>query len=530
MKYIAYVRKSTDEKDKQVLSIDAQVAELKEFAKKQNLEILDFVIESRTAKVPGRPYFNDVLKRIEKGEAQGIVSWHPDRLARNSIDGGKIIYSLDTGKLIDLKFPSFWFENSPQGKFVLNIAFGQSKYYVDNLSENVKRGMKHKVRIGVWPVQAPLGYLNDKNSKTIVIDPVRSKIIKKVFEMFSNGKHSFTSISEYLFNLSITTRKGNKINPDTIKRILFNRFYLGVLVYKGELHKGIHKPIISKALFDSAQKQIERFEKPRYKDGHNFPFAGLMKCLECGASVTGEEHIRNYKRGDSQTFTYYRCTKKLGFCSQKYVRQEEIEHQLRNELLDVAIPQGWWSDWLKWLEKDKLDETKLASQRVVEVGEEMQEVDRKLNKLLDSYLDSVINEEQYKAKKNELFEQKLKLQEKISRIQSGGSSWLEPFEEFIKRSVNCGKIVLGKNNCIDLAINAKNAGSNFNLSDKRLSFTPNLGFDSVKTWRGRFATATADFAKSVSVTPEGFEPSISRMRTWCPKPLDDRAAYLFYQI
>src|SRR3990167_2062259 len=220
MKYIAYVRKSTDEKDKQVLSIDAQVAELKEFAKKQNLEILDFVIESRTAKVPGRPYFNDVLKRIEKGETQGIVSWHPDRLARNSVDGGKIIYSLDTGKLIDLKFPSFWFENSPQGKFVLNIAFGQSKYYVDNLSENVKRGMKHKVRIGVWPVQAPLGYLNDKVTKTIVVDPVRHKIIKKCFEMFVTGKHSFTSISDYLVSVGVKSRTNKKIKVDTIKRML----------------------------------------------------------------------------------------------------------------------------------------------------------------------------------------------------------------------------------------------------------------------------------------------------------------------
>src|SRR3989304_9977724 len=176
MKYIAYVRKSTDEKDKQVLSIDAQVAELKEFAKKQNLEILDFVIESRTAKVPGRPYFNDVLKKIEKGEVQGIVSWHPDRLARNSIDGGMVIYLIDTGKLLDLKFPQFWFDNTPQGKFMLNIAFGQSKYYVDNLSENVKRGMHFKARSGEWPGLAPFGYVNDRNSRATKVVPEKAKL------------------------------------------------------------------------------------------------------------------------------------------------------------------------------------------------------------------------------------------------------------------------------------------------------------------------------------------------------------------
>ena len=210
MKYLAYCRKSTDEKDKQVMSIDQQIAELKEFALKQNLEIIDFVCEARTAKVIGRPLFASILKRIENGEAQGIVAWHPDRLARNSIDGGKVIYSLDTGKLVDLKFPPFWFENSPQGKFVLNIAFSQSKYYVDNLSENVKRGMRHKIRIGIWPVQAPLGYLNEKISKTIIVDPVRSKIIKKCFEMFATGKHSFVFISKFLYKNEVTTRLKRK--------------------------------------------------------------------------------------------------------------------------------------------------------------------------------------------------------------------------------------------------------------------------------------------------------------------------------
>ena len=125
MKYIAYCRKSTDEKDRQILSIESQPQEIREFATRYNLQIVDFVTEAKTAKSPGRELFESVLKRIEKGEAQGIISWHPDRLARNSMDGGKIIYLLDTGKLLDLKFPSFWFENSPQGKFVLNIPFYQ---------------------------------------------------------------------------------------------------------------------------------------------------------------------------------------------------------------------------------------------------------------------------------------------------------------------------------------------------------------------------------------------------------------------
>lgn len=150
-----------------MLSIDGQLSELKEFAKRENLQVIDIVLESKTAKEPGREKFAEVLKRVEKGEANGILSWHPDRLARNSVDGGKIIYLLDIGKLLNLKFPTFWFDNTPQGKFMLSIAFGQSKYYVDNLSENVKRGLREKLRRGVWPKLAPIGYFNDLKIKSI---------------------------------------------------------------------------------------------------------------------------------------------------------------------------------------------------------------------------------------------------------------------------------------------------------------------------------------------------------------------------
>ena len=124
-KYIAYCRKSTDEKDKQIMSIEQQIEELKAFAQRENLEISEFLTEAETAKVPGRPVFNHLISLIEKGLINGIISWHPDRLARNSIDGGKIIYLVDTGKLQSLKFPSFWFENTPQGKFMLSIPFYQ---------------------------------------------------------------------------------------------------------------------------------------------------------------------------------------------------------------------------------------------------------------------------------------------------------------------------------------------------------------------------------------------------------------------
>src|SRR3989339_1026366 len=197
-KFFLYARKSTDVEDKQVRSIEAQITELRAFAKQEKLEIVDELVEKQSAKIPGRPIFNDMLNRIEAGEANGILAWHPDRLARNSIDGGQIIYLIDTEKITALKFPTFWFDATPQGKFMLNIAFGQSKYYIDNLSENVKRGLRQKVRRGEQSGQAPTGYLNDKANRVIVPDPARFKFVRELFEAYATGSHSLKETGNLL--------------------------------------------------------------------------------------------------------------------------------------------------------------------------------------------------------------------------------------------------------------------------------------------------------------------------------------------
>ncbi len=142
MNYFLYARKSTDEDDRQMLSIESQLDELRELAKKEGIQIVREFVESMSAKAPGRPVFDKMVKEIERGHAEGVISWHPDRLARNAVDGGRIVHLLSTGYLKALKFPTFWFENTPQGKFMLNIAFGQSQYYVENLTENVWRGIR----------------------------------------------------------------------------------------------------------------------------------------------------------------------------------------------------------------------------------------------------------------------------------------------------------------------------------------------------------------------------------------------------
>jgi len=186
-------------------------------------------------------------------------------LARNAVDGGKIIHLIDKGIIKSLKFPTFWFEPTPQGLFILQIAFGQSKYYVDNLRENVTRGMRQKIRNGVWPLWAPLGYLNNPITRGIDVDKKKATLIKKMSEVYSTGNHTLKEMSEWCKRVGLKSNLDNDISPGQVQTTLQNIFYIGLMKYKGEVFEGKHKPIISKKLFDKVREVLKERGKPQKK-------------------------------------------------------------------------------------------------------------------------------------------------------------------------------------------------------------------------------------------------------------------------
>ena len=512
IKYIVYCRKSTDEKDRQVLSIEAQIAELKEFAKRERFEIVDTLIESRTAKEPGRPIFGELLERIQTSQANAILSWHPDRLARNSIDGGQIIYLLDTGKLLDLKFPSFWFENTPQGKFMLNIAFGQSKYYVDNLSENVKRGNRQKLRNGVWPNKAPLGYKNIVENKSIDIDPEEAKVVRKAFEMFADGKYSFIHIARFMAEGGIKSSLRKPLKIDQIKSMLKKKFYIGILEFNGEEFPASHPTFISKELFEKVQQNINRISKPR-EQSHNFAFSGLMRCGECGAVITAEEHIKHYRRTNRTVrYVYYRCTKKIKNCSQPYLEETKLSDQLKQVVSSSALPEQWHDEWKTRLQEDRRLALETKEQTLSSLRSDISVLDNKLTLLLDGYLDGTIDSDIYKRKKSQLFSEKLKIENQISKTEENGAGWLEPFSDFINCAIQAQKIARKGSGTEDLRIFVQNIGSNFFLKDRQIVVEYKKPFASLRAVPGARASTRTLYGKSLSVAGLGLEPRIFASR------------------
>ncbi|MFZ2201939.1 MAG: recombinase family protein, partial [Microgenomates group bacterium] len=442
-KYFLYARKSTDDEERQLLSIPAQIDELRTFAEKEGLVIADTFIESKTAKVPGRELFNQMLDRVEKGEAQGILAWHPDRLARNAVDAGRIVYLLDRNMLSDLKFLTFWFQNTPQGLFMLSIAFGQSKYYVDSLSENTKRGLRQKVRNGECPGLAPMGYLNDRLNKKIIIDPKVAPTVSKLFQLFATDKFTYSQMSLFLKDHEILTSGNKLITRDRVKFFLSNPFYFGYFRFKGEIYQGIHEPLITKKLFDEVQAVIKRRTHVIPQKSLDFPFTGLIRCGECGMMITAEQHLKYYKTlGYGQTFLYYRCTRKskIASCSQPFIRQEILTAQLNQHIQKVSLSTSD-HDWLiKRLESDEHQQRSEVLVIVQEFKKDLLNINEKLHKLLDSYLDNVVSREDYLNRKDKFMSEKKTIEQRIETLEQSPNKWLEPMREFFDTAVEADKI------------------------------------------------------------------------------------------
>ena len=456
-KFFIYTRKSTDDKDRQVRSIADQLSELKELALKEQLEVVDVFVEKQTAKIPGRPVFNEMLERMEKGEASGILAWHPDRLARNSVDGGKIIYLVDTGVISEMKFPTFWFDPTPQGKFMLSIAFSQSKYYVDNLSENIKRGHRNKVKDGIWPQMSPLGYIN--KDKRIVPDPELAPLIKKTFEAYSTGSFTLRELRDKFNGLGLKRKSGKELAVSNYQKLLKNPIYTGLMLYNGEIFEGKHEPIISKKLFDSVQEVMTRKSKPKSRGLKPYLYRGFFRCGECGCFITTET-----QKGHN----YLRCTKRKNPCSQRYAREEVITSEIQKEIKKVSLPEDWASWMLEENKKDVEREAQSATLFAEQTKAEISLLDSKIEKLMNAYLESALSLDEYREAKNKLVNQNQLLKEKLSAFEQKANNRFELTEKFLKYNVE----LANKGTNEEKLHLFKKVGSNFQIKDRTVFFEP----------------------------------------------------------
>ena len=416
--YILYARKSSEEDNRQMLSLGSQESELRKIAERDNLHIVSVLQEARSAKEPyNRPVFSEMIKMIEAEKANGILCWKLDRLSRNAVEEGIIKHLLQKSKMRMVKTPDRDYQPADNA-LIASVEFGMANQYIRDLSVNVKRGLTSKAESGLFPNFAPLGYLNNpldpKGKKQIIKDPERFDLVRKMFDLILSEHKLPIEMWRIARNYwKMTNSKGRPISRSVVYRMLTNPVYSGIFEYpvgSGNWHKGRHESVISIEEYDKVQIILGKAGKPR-PHTHIFSFTGLMKCGSCGATITTEQKVKRQKNGNVHQYIYYHCTKKINpNCTEKCIEEKALIQQIAGKLESISIRPEFYAWGLDWLKKDILKNASLRNRIVESKEKQVAEIEKQSSELLNLLLKKVISEEDYQTKRSELAKEKAKLE------------------------------------------------------------------------------------------------------------------------
>jgi len=344
---------------------------------------------------------------------------------------------------------------------MLNIAFGQSKYYVDNLVENIKRGIRQKLRRGEFPGKAPVGYLNEPRLCTIVVDETKAPLVQQMFETYASGQYSLPQLRNLVATWGLVSRRGKPLTLSKMGELVSNPFFVGMFRYDGELYEGTHSPIISRKLFERVQAVMAQSGRAHFNRKHLFPFIGLLTCGECGCAITAERQKGHH---------YYRCTKKNGTCTQRYIREEILAAQLREAVQKVSLSEAWVKKMLDKIHEWKTTEAQTSASFAQQQQGKLSAIQEKLDRLLDAHLDGVITRAEYVRRKEKLLHEKAGFTERMAVVERKGNHWLEPLEGFIKVAYQARSVASGQN-LESLKDFSKRIGSNLRLAGQSLQIS-----------------------------------------------------------
>ena len=406
MKYILYARKSSEDKNRQVLSLESQVSTMRKLASELGLDVIKVFTESKSAKKPyNRPQYEEMMKILKRGKVDGIICWKLDRLSRNPIDSGQIQWFLQEGIIKEIQTIEKRYLPEDNA-LIFNVESGMANQYIRDLSRNVKRGILTKLEKGEWANYAPIGYFN-KDGK-VFPDKEKAKYVVKAFELYAKGSHSVKDIADILYQDGFRSRKGYKYHKSKIHKILQNPFYYGVMRMHGKFYAGKHNPIISKELFDDVQKVIMGKNHGKQRK-HFFALRGFFRCNKCGCLLTATK-----KKG----FTYYYCTNGKGICDEhrKYLRKEELEKKLAKSFVNLRFnPELVEIMYLSAKEKTNRKKSYLEDARN-SLLKELELVREKSDRLLEGLVSGIVKKDRYESKSKELEKREADLKVQIKKI------------------------------------------------------------------------------------------------------------------
>jgi len=409
-----------------------------------------------------------------KGVPVRILAHKLDRLLRNYPDWAKLSELREGG--MEIEFVTGSFPNNAQGQLALGMQVVIAKYYVDNLSEEVKKGLREKLDRGEWPGWAPLGYRNV--NKRVEPDPVLAPLLRRAFEYCATGEYSLATLSMQLSRDGLVGRKhGKPISKSVLRdRILTNPMYCGLLRYGGRVYPGTHDPIIPIELFDRVQVVLGGKSRPR-RFRHEFRFGGLFSCRGCGCAVVGD-----LKKG---RYTYYRCSHRRGGCAERYVREESLGEMIQLQVAPVLyLPPDVQSALREAATALAHEEERGVGETQPALARRVEELAGRRSALLDLRLGGHIDDAAFTAKQNELTREEARAKQQLTAFEQQPQSPREAVERFI-RTCNSLALTLRDAKNAELRQLLEIVGSNYQFGGKRIEFKPVKPFDLASRVRNR---------------------------------------------
>jgi len=416
-RYVIYARKSTESEDRQILSIQSQIHELEGIAARETITVSEILTESKSAKAPGRPIFNDLLRRVDRGEIGGILCWKMDRLARNHLDTGRVLQALADHKLDRIITSDGIKTSDSNDRFMASFEFAGATKFIDDLRANIKRGHRARAEKGHTNGAAGIGYLNDRLAKTKVEDPDRFSLVRRMWELVLHQVPLVEVLRIATDDWGLRRpphgkHPGGPLGLSSFYRLLRNPFYMGMI--RNGTVLGAHRPMVSREEFERAQELIRRKDRGRRKH-LTFKYAGVFRCGSCGRVMSGERHIDR----SGKTYVYYRCSGgHWGKCQERGVREPWLEAEVERSLQRLTVPETVMAFLRKQLAAGLEDEKARRVAARTSLATSVESLRRERENLLTLRIRDMVDDAQFLEREKTLKERRAQIQQRLTQLDS----------------------------------------------------------------------------------------------------------------
>lgn len=484
--FVAYYRVSSKRQKEEGVSLEAQKKLIRDYCLRNNFKIVKEFEIDESAKKSNRKAFQEMVNFVrDNSQITGIIAEKVDRLLRGNLKDRVLIEDLITeqNKEIHLVKEGMVLSKTSKSsqKLQFDIENALARHFLNNLSDEVKKGYDILVSDGFYPHIPPIGYLSKLNEHLAIIDPERASFIKRAFELCATGEYTEKEIGLKLYDEGFRSRSGRRVGKSAIGKILHDPFYYGWFDWHGELRRGNHEPIITKDLFDKVAEVLH----PRKKKGNKYDIAylGMMTCGECGWGVTGE-----IQKGH----TYYHCSKPRGakYCSQKYVREEVVKEQLEKIIKTVALSVKQIKTIKEIMRASVEEESGYVEESLEALNARCSSLRTQSSKLLDLYLAEKIKAEVYDPKSKEIDKEIKDVEGEIAKYNQANRAYTQEIESFLMFCNEAPKLFVSSRPALQREL-LRFVVTNLSLKDKKVVFTLKIPFDIVakysqsENWQGR---------------------------------------------